>query len=249
MITVWIYSLVSVLIVSLISFIGIFTFPIKGNKLKNMLLYFVSFSVGALLGDVFIHLLPEVVKDVGFSLNISAYILFGIITSFIIEKILHWRHSQTAKVNAHHRPFATMNLLGDGIHNFIDGLIIGASYLAGFSVGIGSTIAVLLHEIPQEIGDYGVLIHGGFTKNKALFFNFLTALTAIIGVAISLFLSSSVGNMTTFLLPFAAGNFIYIAGSDLIPELHKEVSLKRNILQFIALISGVAVMALLLLLG
>lgn len=242
----WFYSLLSVFVVSLISFVGIFTFPISEKKLQNILLYFVSFSVGALLGDVFIHLLPEVIEKNGFELNISMYILLGIITSFVIEKILHWRHLQSAKVDKHHRPFAIMNLFGDAVHNFIDGLIIGASYVAGLAVGIASTIAVILHEIPQEIGDYGVLLHGGFSKNKALFFNFLTALTAVIGVIASLLLNAKTKHITTFLLPFAAGNFIYIAGSDLIPELHKEVSLKKNVLQFASLILGVLVMLLLL---
>lgn len=243
---IWAYSLLSVIVVSLISFIGVFTFPINEKKLRDILLYFVSFSVGALLGDVFIHLLPDVVEKNGFTLYISAYVILGIITSFVIEKILHWRHRQNAKTSKSHRPFAVMNLFGDAVHNFIDGLIIGASYVAGFAVGIASTIAVVLHEIPQEIGDYGVLLHGGFTKNRALFFNFLTALTAVIGAIFSLMLNAKTNNMTTFLLPFAAGNFIYIAGSDLIPELHKEVSLKKNTYQFVALLFGVMVMLLLL---
>ncbi len=244
----WLYSLVSVIIVSLISFAGVLTLSFKHEKLKKVLIYMVSFSAGALLGDAFIHLLPEIVEESGFTLQVSIYLLLGIAISFIIEKVVHWRHCHLPTSREHPHPFAVMNLFGDALHNFIDGLIIGASYLVSIPVGIATTLAVILHEIPQEIGDFGVLLHGGFSKSKALFFNFLTALTAILGVVIALILSNSVENLTTFLIPFAAGGFIYIAGSDLIPELHKEVSLKSSILQLVLFILGILVMMALLLL-
>ena len=245
---VWIYSLASVLIVSLISFVGLLTLTIKADKLKKILLYMVSFSAGALFGDAFIHLLPEAVEEIGFGLNISIYVLLGIGFFFIIEKFIHWRHCHipNSKENVH--PFAMMNLFGDGVHNFIDGLIIAASYLVSIPVGIATTLAVILHEIPSEIGDFGVLLHGGFSKGKALFYNFVTALAAVLGAIVSLSISSYVENITVFLIPFAAGGFIYIAGSDLIPELHKEVKVKKSLLQFIAIVLGVSVMLLLLLL-
>ena len=245
---VWIYSLVSVFIVSLISFIGLLTLSINIERLKKILLYMVSFSAGALFGDVFIHLLPEAVEESGFGLNISIYIMSGIGLSFIIEKFIHWRHCHIPASEDHIHPFALMNLYGDGVHNFIDGLIIAASYLVSIPVGIATTLAVILHEIPSEIGDFGVLLHGGFSKGKALFYNFLTALTAVLGAIVSLLISSYVENITVFLIPFAAGGFIYIAGSDLIPELHKEVEVKKSLLQFIAIVLGVLVMFLLLLL-
>ena len=245
---VWIYSLVSVFIVSLISFVGVLTLSIKADKLKKILLYMVSFSAGALFGDAFIHLLPEIIKEVGFGLNISIYIMFGIGLSFIIEKFIHWRHCHIPHSKEHIHPFAMMNLFGDGVHNFIDGMIIAASYLVSVPVGIATTLAVILHEIPTEIGDFGVLLHGGFSKGKALFYNFVTALTAVLGAIVSLLISSYVENITIFLIPFAAGTFIYIAGSDLIPELHKEVEVKKSLLQFIAIVLGVLVMFLLLIL-
>lgn len=243
---VWIYTLVSVLIVSSISFLGLLTISINTEKLKKILLYLVSFSAGALFGDVFIHLLPEIVEEVGFGLRISVYVMMGIGFFFIIEKFIHWRHCHIPHSKEHIHPFAMMNLFGDGVHNFIDGIIIGASYLASIPVGIATTIAVILHEIPSEIGDFGVLMHGGFSKSKALFYNFITALTAVVGAVVSLVISSYVENFTTFLIPFAAGGFIYIAGSDLIPELHKEVEVKKSLLQFIAIVLGVLVMILLL---
>jgi zinc and cadmium transporter len=138
-----------------------------------------------------------------------------------------------------------MNLIGDGIHNFLDGMIIGASYAVSLSIGIATTLAVILHEIPQEIGDFGILLHGGLTRKKALFFNFLTATLAIAGTVISLVIGTQVKKYSLILLPVTAGGFIYIAGSDLIPELHKELSLPKSIMQFISMLFGIAIMALL----
>jgi zinc and cadmium transporter len=245
---IWVYSLISVVIVSLISFVGVVALSIKTEKLKSILIYIVSFAAGALFGDAFIHLLPEVVREVGFGLNISLYILSGIAALFIVEKCIHWRHCHLPITKDHVHPFAITNLVGDGVHNFIDGLIIGASYLVSMPVGIATTLAVILHEIPQEMGDFGVLTHGGFSRRKALFFNFTTALTAIVGAIVSLILSSYIANITTFLIPFAAGVFIYIAGSDLIPELHKEVKVKKSLLLFSMFVLGILIMLSLVLL-
>src|SRR3989344_5572339 len=161
------YTLISVLIVSLISLVGVLTLSLKASTIKKWLIYLVSFSAGALLGDVFIHLLPEIAEEPGFGLDISLYILSGILFSFIVEKVINWRHCHHPTTKEHPHPFVLMNLFGDFLHNFVDGLIIGASYLASIPVGIATTIAVVLHEIPQEIGDFGILLHGGFSKNKA----------------------------------------------------------------------------------
>jgi len=242
---IWIYSLLSVFFVSCISLIGLFTLSIKIETLRKILLYLVSFSVGGLLGDAFIHLLPESMK-LNSAFFLSFYILSGIIISFIIEKFIHWRHCHIPTSIEHPHPFAIMNMIGDSVHNFIDGLIIGASYLTSLQVGIATTLAVIMHEIPQEIGDFSVLIHGGFSKNKALFLNFITALTAIAGTIISLFIGSYVGSLTNFLLPFAVGSFIYIASSDLIPELHKETKPLKSFIQLVSLIFGIAIMFLLI---
>ncbi|QQG44128.1 MAG: ZIP family metal transporter [Candidatus Roizmanbacteria bacterium] len=242
MITVWMYSIISVLLVSVVSLVGVLTLSINDKLLKRVLIYFVSFSTGALFGDAFIHILPEVVEEFGFSFQVSLFILAGIVVSFIIEKVICWRHCHIPITKTHVHRFAFMNLFGDAIHNLIDGLIIGASYLASIPLGIATTIAVIFHEIPQEIGDFGILLHGGFSKQKAILYNFFIALTAILGVVLSLLLSAYVENANMFLLPFAAGSFIYIAGSDLIPELHKEVELKKSLFQIIAFILGILVM-------
>jgi zinc and cadmium transporter len=167
----------------------------------------------------------------------------GIIASFIAEKFLQWRHCHIPTSKEHPHSFAYMNLFGDAVHNFIDGLIIGGSYLASVPLGIATTLAVVFHEIPQEIGDFGVLIYGGFSKSKAIFFNFATALTAIFGTIVALSLGFLMQGSAAFLVPFAAGNFIYIAGSDLIPELHKEEPKPlKSALQLTAFVLGVLIL-------
>ncbi len=247
------YSIISVLIVSLVSFVGLFALSINADKLRKILIYLISFSAGALFGDAFIHLLPEAIKEFGFGTNVSLYILSGIVIFFVIEKVIQWRHCHTPISENHVHPFAYMNLIGDAFHNFLDGLIIGASYLLSIPAGIATTLAIIFHEIPQEIGDFGVLIHGGFSRGKALLFNFFSALTAFLGAVISLLLSNFSTDVEAFLIPLAVGGFIYIAGSDLIPELHKnmhkETVVKKSLLQLIAFILGILVMLALLALG
>ncbi|MCH7568582.1 MAG: ZIP family metal transporter [Nanoarchaeota archaeon] len=246
MLNIWIYSLVSVFIVSLISLIGIITIAIKAEKLNKFLIYMVAFSAGALFGGAFLHLLPEIVEANGFSFTISIFILVGIVIFFILEKLINWQHCHLPITEEHVHPFAIMNLIGDGLHNFIDGLIIGVSYIVSIPAGIATTIAVGLHEIPQEIGDFGVLVHGGFSKGKALGLNFLTALSAFIGAILALTASTYIENIELFLIPIAVGGFIYIAGADLIPELHKDFTVKKSILQLLAFIAGILVMVALL---
>ena len=244
----WLLSIASVLVVSIISIIGIATLWLKEQQLKKILLYMVSFSAGALFGDAFIHLIPEAIEETGFGLPISMLILFGILFSFIVEKFLRWRHCHIPTSNEHPHSFAYMNLFGDAIHNLIDGLIIGGSFVFSISLGIATTLAVIFHEIPQELGDFGVLIHGGFSKKKALWFNLLTALAAVFGTILALVLGSNLEGFTPLLLSFAAGNFIYIAGSDLIPELRKdEANLKKSAMQIISITLGVCTMLLILL--
>lgn len=244
----WLFGIFSVVIISLISMIGVLALWLKENQLKRVLLYMVSFSAGALFGDAFIHLIPEAIEETGFELSISVFILFGVLFSFVVEKFLRWRHCHIPTSSEHPHSFAYMNLFGDAIHNLIDGLIIGGSYIVNFSVGIATTLAVLFHEIPQELGDFGVLVHGGFSKRKALWFNLLTALTAAIGTILALTFGSVIEGFTPLMLSFAAGNFIYIAGSDLIPELRKdEANLKKATLQIISICLGIITMVFMLL--
>lgn len=215
---VWLYSLVSVFIVSLVSLVSVLMFSLKEENLRRVLIYLVSFSAGGLFGDAFIHLIPESMEsDLGIH-HASLLIILGVAVSFIVEMFFQWRHCHIPTTKNHAHSFAYMNLFGDVIHNFIDGLVVGASYITSILLGVATTLAVIFHEIPQELGDFGVLLFGGFSKSKALLVNFFTALTAILGVITVLSLGFIAQGFVRFLIPFAAGNFIYIAGSDLIPE-------------------------------
>lgn len=236
----WILS--STFIISIISLIGILVFFLREKLLEKVTLILVALSAGALLGGAFLHLIPESLEKFADDI-IFLYILIGFIFFFFIEKILHWRHCHKGKCDIH--TFAYMNLLGDFVHNFIDGLIIAASYTVSIPLGITTTLAVALHEIPQEIGDFGVLVYGGFKRLTALLINFTFALTAVLGGLTGYFLSSYAESSIMFLIPFAAGGFIYISASDLIPEIRKEVSQigpKRALLNFITFVIGILIM-------
>ncbi len=230
--------LLSVFIVSLISFVGAITLFFN-KKLDDILNYLVCFAAGGLLGAAFFDLLPEASKfpkD-----NIFTLTLAGLLTFFFIELYFHWHHHNAHKTGEHKHVHAVgyLNVIGDGMHNFIDGMIIAASFLVSVPLGIITTIAVVAHEIPQEIGDFGILIFSGFSKGRALLFNFLTALTAVAGALLAYFASNMVENFIYMLIPFAAGSFIYIAAADLLPEIHKHRGNKIESLgQIAVLFSG-----------
>ena len=246
---VWLLSLLSVLVVSLLSLAGILTLWLNDTRLRSIVLYLVSFSAGSLFGDAFFHLIPQTFEKNGITAYASVFIIFGILSSFVVERFLQWRHCHIPTSSEHPHSFAYMNFLGDAVHNLIDGIIIGGSYIVSIPVGLSTTLAVIFHEIPQELGDFGVLVYGGFKRRKALWLNFVTALTAIGGALLSLFLSSIIDGFIPIVIPFAAGNFIYIAGSDLIPELRKDAcEPKKDALHVVSLVLGVVTMLLLLLL-
>ncbi|HEY4502261.1 MAG TPA: ZIP family metal transporter [Candidatus Paceibacterota bacterium] len=247
MATIYLYSIVSVIAVSFVSLAGIFTLSLKEYVLRKYVFVLVSLAVGALLGDVFIHLIPQAFSDIGNATYVAITIMGGIFIFFTLEKILHWHHHARGEEREETiHPTGRMILISDGVHNFIDGLIIAGSYLISVELGIATTLAVILHEIPQEIGDFGVLIHSGYTVNRALWVNFLTALTAIAGALLALLASNMSNVWVTWLIPFAAGGFIYIAMSDLVPELHKTKGPGHSFLQFIAIFFGILAMLLLL---
>lgn len=244
----YLYAIGSVVIVSLISLVGLFAISFSAEKLRQALFILVAFAAGSLIGDVFFHLLPEYIEMGEFSVISSSLIITGILIMLFIEKFIHWHHCHHVADSEHAHPFAIMNLIGDAFHNFLDGLIVGASYLVSMPLGIATTIAVVLHEIPQEISDFGVLLHGGFSKSKALLFNFLSALTAVLGVVLALILNELMGGLEKVLIPFTIGVFIYIAGTDLMPEIHKELKAHRSLAQLLAFVLGILIMMLLLLL-
>ena len=233
------YILTSVILVSLVSFVGVLFIALKEKTLNKLLNFLVSFACGALLGGAFLHLLPESVENLGeksFTLVIVAFLTF-----FILEKVFRWRHCHLGHCPTH--SFAYLNLLGDGLHNFVDGAVIAAAFLTNISLGISTTLAVILHEIPQEIGDFSILLYGGIEKKKALLFNFASALTAVFGALATYFFAQQISGVIPLLLPFAAGGFIYIAATDIIPELHKKEDLKQSILEFFLILLGIALMA------
>lgn len=244
----YLLPIASVLAISLISLIGIIALSLKDSVLRVSVFVLVSLSVGALLGDAFLHLIPEALAEAENQAVVGLSILGGILLFFILEKVLHWHHQhglEGEESSVH--PVGRLVLVSDGVHNFIDGLIIGASYLVSPEIGVATTIAVMLHEIPQEIGDFGVLVHAGYSKMRALWLNFLSAFLAVAGAVIALLLGTQVEAFADWLIPFAAGGFIYIAMADLIPELQKTKRFRLSLVQLAAILVGIAAMAGLLL--
>ncbi|MBP7216587.1 MAG: ZIP family metal transporter [Candidatus Omnitrophica bacterium] len=236
---VWI--LLSTGAVSLISLVGVVTLAINDKLLQRILFGLIGFSAGALIGGAFLHILPEALEQAS-STSVFGYLIVGIVVFFLLERYFHWRHCHEQHCDTH--AFTYLNLVGDGFHNFIDGMVIAASFVISVRLGIVTTIAIIMHEIPQELGDFGVLVYGGFSKQKALFFNFISALTAMVGAMVGYYLTDVAQGFSQIILPVTAGGFIYIATSDLIPEIHKESNLKRSSLAFLAFVVGIIFMAL-----
>ncbi|MGB9135062.1 MAG: ZIP family metal transporter [Candidatus Bathyarchaeia archaeon] len=231
--------LVSTLLVSAISLIGVLLLALKENVLKKILLMLVSLASGTLLGSAFFHLIPESFALLDESVFVA--VVVGVVVFFLLEKSL-WRHCHERECPIH--PFAYLNLVGDGVHNFIDGVAIAVTFLSSQSLGVITTVAVLVHEIPQELGDFGVLLYGGFGRTKALMFNLLSATLAIVGALVAYFFVQYLPSIN-HILAFTAGGFIYIATTDLIPELHKETSTRNSIVEIVFLLFGIILMLLL----
>jgi zinc and cadmium transporter len=245
----YIYAFGAVILVSLVSLVGVLSLSLKDDVLKKYLNFFISLAIGALLGDAFIHIIPEAFEqgELGVSL-ISFLIISGILLFFVIEKFIHWHHHGEDKEENHIHPVGKLILFTDGFHNLIDGAIIGASFLVSIPLGVATTIAVVLHEIPQEIGDFAVLIHAGYSKKRALCLNFISAIIAILGLLIVFVFGNIIDNIALWVVPIAAGGFIYIAVADLIPELHKTKNTKHSLIQLGIILIGVLSMVALTLL-
>jgi zinc and cadmium transporter len=234
----------------LVSFISIFTFgllSINHKRLNSFLLAFIAFAAGALLGDAFIHILPESSILIG---GVPAFVvaLLGFSTFFLLEKILHYHHCPEANCENQDfeektlNPLAKLSLFSDGVHNFFDGLAIAASFLMSFPLGWATTFGIMVHEIPQELGDNAVLIYSGMRRRKVLFYNYLVSLTSMFGSLFAYFLGSRLNAFNNYVLPFVAGSFIYLAASDLIPELKEEKHFGHFILEFFGFLLGVGSM-------
>lgn len=245
---VWVYAIGSVVVVSLISLVGIFFLSIDRERLDKMLLFLISFAVGALAGDAFIHLIPQAFEEMGTKLTVPLLIIGGMLLFFALESSIRWRHCHFPITGHHVHPVGSLNLTGETLHNFIDGILIAASYSVSIPIGIATTVAVILHEIPQEIGDFGVLVYAGFPVRRALLYNFLVALTSVLGAVIVLLLGDVVSGLSTFILPVTAGGFIYMALSDLIPEIHQHCEVPSVLAgHFLAILLGTGLMVALVL--
>ncbi|MCM8801212.1 MAG: ZIP family metal transporter [Candidatus Omnitrophica bacterium] len=237
----FIFALGASLIVSIISFIGIFSLILKENTLKKILLFLVAFAAGALISGSFLHLLAEAIEKNTESLFPFLNLLLGFVLFFVLEKYLYWRHCHKGK-NCDIHIFSYLNLIGDGIHNFMDGIIIGVGFFTDIRIGVATTLAVIFHEIPQELGDFGVLIYGGFSLIKAVSFNFISSLTAVLGAILGYIFSERISGFSNLLLPLTAGGFIYIASCDLIPELHRQSNIKNSTFSMLFFILGIILM-------
>ena len=246
------YILGSVVLVSIMSLVGVLSISFQQKSLARALAFLVPLAVGALLGDAFFHLIPESFSVAERPTTASIGIILGIVSFFFLEKFLRWHHhsievsSNEPSEDSDKKHLGSLILISDGLHNFIDGIIIGASYLLSVEVGIATTMAIIMHEIPQEIGDFGVLIYAGYSRATAVLYNFLSALTAILGASLIIFLGSLPETLIQGVTAFAAGVFIYIASSDLVPELHKNTEGKNILLEVAGISLGLLAMYLLL---
>ncbi|MDH5419468.1 MAG: ZIP family metal transporter [Candidatus Bathyarchaeota archaeon] len=241
------YAILAVAVVSLLSLVGVFAISLKESTLDRILFVLLSFSAGSILGAAYLDLLPEAIEFLGEEqLSVTViYVTIGFLGFFFLERNIYWYHGHVhgnqsdVEEKMVIKKFVYLNVIGDGVHNLIDGMIIAASFFINISVGLATTIAVIFHELPQEIGDFGVLVYGGLTRYRALFVNFLSALTAVVGVFVSNYLSIHTENFIGLLIALAAGGFIYLAASELIPEIRKEENVGKSMIQFILFVFGI----------
>jgi zinc and cadmium transporter len=233
--TTFFFILVGGLLMSAIALVGSLTLILPEETLKKLLLPLVALAAGTLLGGALFHMIPAAVDELGNQLSIYVWILFGFAIFLGLEQFLHWHHCHRAP--SEHRPLTYLILIADALHNFIGGLAVAGAFLIDIRVGVSAWLAAAAHEVPQELGDFGILIHGGWKKGSALLYNFLSALTFLAGGIIAY--GASLTADVTFLLPFAAGNFIYIAAADLIPEIKHEENARLNVLHFLSFIAGI----------
>jgi len=238
--------IIATVLVSLISLLGVLII-FKKEKKQNFLKALISVAAGALLTVAFLDLLPEAIEDGGYDAHTIFWtVLISILFFFLLERVFHWHH---CRCEEHGKPctdnkknLAVINLAGDAIHNFVDGALIASAFMIDFHAGLIVTLAVVLHEIPQEISDFGVLLYAGFSKGKAILYNLGVAVIAIIGALLFYNFGKDYGHLIPLMAAFAAGNFIYLATADLIPELHHEENPKRILSHSLWLLFGVIIM-------
>ena len=242
----------SVVLVSMTSFVGALMFICSKTILRSVLPYLVSISVGALLGDAFLHIFPESFAEAAYPSFVGVFALVGFFGFLLLEHGLHWHHShgeEDESTHDHGTHIGGVITIADSIHNALDGAIIALGFLTSIPIGIATTIAVILHEIPQEIGDMGLLLYIGWSKRKALIFNFISGLFAVLGFVFVMVMHGYTNVFEQYLpyiLAMAGGGFVYIAGADLIPELRRNHR-AHFVKHIMVIILGVVAMASLLL--
>lgn len=238
-------ALASVLLVSAVPLVVAWFLPTDEAALTRLVRWLVCFAIGALLGAAFLHLIPEALARPNDGRTASAIVLTGFLAFFVLERYL-WSHQHdiAASRRVSMPPLAALNLLGDGAHNFVDGIAIAAAYMTDSSLGVATTVAVLMHELPQEIGDYGIMLHAGLERRRAVSWNFVSGLIAVLGAVVGLMAGRHAVGFSASLVPFSAGGFVYIAAADLIPQLREAGTDAQGGASLLAIPLGIALTAL-----
>lgn len=237
--TTFLWILSGGVLMSVIALVGSSTLLFSDETLRRLLLPLVAFAAGSLLGGAFFHMLPTALGEMGGPTEVFTWLLAGFLIFFVIEQFLHWHHCHRDVAECR-EPLTYLILLGDGLHNFMGGLAVASAFLVDVRLGITTWVAAAAHEVPQELGDFAVLVHGGWPKGRALFFNLASGLTFLVGSLVAYGASRQLD--VDFLLPLAAGNFIYIAASDLVPEVNKNDSIRHNLLHLAAFAAGLGLL-------
>jgi zinc and cadmium transporter len=222
-----------------IALVGGIAAILRESTLQRVTRSIVAFAAGTLLGGAFFHMIPASAERAQGEISVFVWMLAGFATFLALEQFLHWHHCNKAPADCR-KPLTYLILIGDGLHNFLGGIAVAGTFLLDVRLGIAAWIAAAAHEVPQELGDFGVLIHGGWKKGKALLFNLVSASTFLVGGLLAYSASFTID--VTFLVPFAAGNFVYVAASDLVPEVNKHHSLLENAKSFVSFVAGLAVL-------
>jgi zinc and cadmium transporter len=234
------WIIVGGLLMSALALVGGLTMLLDENTQRRMVRPLVAFAAGSLLGGALLHMVPEAGSRAGGGIAVYLWVLAGFSAFLALEQFLHWHHCHRATADCR-QPLTYLILAGDGLHNLLGGLAVGAAFLADVRVGITTWLAAAAHEVPQELGDFGILVHGGWSRRRALLFNFLSAVTFLVGGLVAYAAAQRFD--TIGLLAFAAGNFIYVGASDLVPEVNRHREMKTNLVHFGAFVAGVAMLA------
>ncbi len=236
------------LMMSGIALFGAITFALPVRTREKLILPLVAFSAGSLLAGALLHMIPEAVIRSGGGIATYLWVLAGFTTFLALEQFLHWHHwhddanhvDADGSVHKHTTPLSLLMVVGDSIHNFLGGVAVAGAFVVDIKLGITTWLVAAAHEVPQELGKYGVLLHGGWSRGRALVVNVLSSLTFLLGGVIAYAASTELD--VSFLVPFAAGNFLYIAASDLVPEVNRHHLIRTNLVHFTAFAAGISLL-------